>query len=167
MAWIYWNKMCKPKSLGGMGFRNLQAFNLALLAKQSWRILTNPSSLATRILKVKYFPFSDILNANLGSNPSYTWRNIFNSLEVIRSGTHWRAGNGWLIHIWEDKWLLTPSTYKVITPPPRAFEDFPMVSSLIDPVTKWGKINVVKALFLPFKVDTILKIPLSHNMDWE
>lgn len=94
MAWIYWNKMCKPKSLGSMGFRNLQAFNFALLAKQSWRILTNPSSLATRILKVKYFPFSDILNANLGSNPSYTWRNIFNSLEVIRSGTRWRAGNG-------------------------------------------------------------------------
>lgn len=108
--------MCKPKSLGSMGFRNLQALNLALLVKQAWRILTNPSFLAAHILKAKYFSFSDILNAYLGSNPSYTWRSIFNSLEVIRSGTRWRVGKRRLIHIWEGKWLPTPSTYKVITP---------------------------------------------------
>ena len=64
--------MCKPKSLGGMGFGNLKAFNLTLLKKYAWRILTNPSSLAARILKEKYFLYNDILNANLGSNPSYT-----------------------------------------------------------------------------------------------
>ena len=163
IAWVGWKKMCKPKSLGGMGFRNLQAFNLALLAKQAWQIITNPSSLAARLLKAKYFPFGDILNASLGSNPSYTWRSIYQSLEVIRSGTRWRVGNGRLIHIWEDKWLPTPSTYKVITPP-KKFEDFPLVSSLIDHDTKWWKPNVVRALFLPFEADTILKIPLSQNL---
>ena len=54
------------------------------------------------------------MNASLGSSPSYTWRSIFQSLEVIKSGTRWRVGNGRLIHIWEDKWLPTPSTFKVI-----------------------------------------------------
>ncbi|XP_030939792.1 uncharacterized protein LOC115964668 [Quercus lobata] len=39
-----------------------------------------------------------------------------------------------------------------------------MVSSLIDQETKWWKTSVVRALFLPFKVDTILKIPLSQNL---
>ena len=88
IAWVGWKRMFKPKSLGGMGFRNLQAFNLALLTKQAWRILTNPSSLIARVLKAKYFPYGDILNASLGSSPSYTWRSIFHSLEVIKKGTH-------------------------------------------------------------------------------
>ena len=163
MALVGWKTMCKPKSQGGMGFRNLQAFNLTLLAKQAWRILTNPGSIVARILKPKYFPFCDILHANLGNSPSYTWRSIFNSLEVLRCGTRWSVGNGWLIHIWDDKWLPNPTTYKVISPP-RPFEDYPMVSSLIDSVTRWWKLGVVRALFLPFEANTILKIPLCYNL---
>ena len=123
--------MCKSKLRGGMGFRNLQAFNLTMLAKQGWRLLSNPHSLVARIYKAKYFPHGDVLNSQLGSNPSYAWRSIFNGLEVIKRGTRWRVGNGKVIHIWEDKWLPTPSTFKVISPP-RIFSDFPMVSTFID-----------------------------------
>ena len=94
MAWVGWKQMCYPKFKGGLGFRNLQAFNVAMLAKQAWRILTNPTSLFARVLKARYFPSGDILSAILGSNPSYSWRSIFNSLEVIRKGTRWRVGNG-------------------------------------------------------------------------
>ena len=149
MAWVGWKSMRKPKSQGGMGFRNLQAFNLALLAKQAWRILTNPSSLIARILKAKYFPFCDVLHAKLGCSPSYTWRSIFNSLEVLRCGIRWSVGNGRLIHIWDDKWLPSPTTYKVISPP-YTFDNYPMVSSLIDPVTRWWNPRTIHALFLPF-----------------
>ena len=39
-----------------------------------------------------------------------------------------------------------------------------MVSSLIDPVTRWWKPRVVRALFLPFEADRILKIPLCYNL---
>ncbi|XP_075633509.1 uncharacterized protein LOC142605970 [Castanea sativa] len=39
-----------------------------------------------------------------------------------------------------------------------------MVSSLINPVTRWWKADSVRALFLPFEADTILKIPLSFNL---
>ena len=39
-----------------------------------------------------------------------------------------------------------------------------MVSSLIDPDTKWWKVEVLRSTFLPFEVGTILKILLSYNL---
>ena len=163
IAWVGWRKLCKSKDRGGMGFRDLQAFNLALLAKQGWRLLTNPDSLGARIYKARYYPHGDVLKAKPGSNPSYTWRSIRNGLEVIRKGTRWRVGNENLIHIWEDKWLPTPTTYKVISPP-RFFDGFPMVSNLIDKDTRRWKADLVRTLFLPFEATTILNIPLSYSL---
>jgi hypothetical protein len=51
--WVNWKKTCKNKLQGGMGFRDLRAFNEALLAKQGWRGMTNPNSMVARVLKAK------------------------------------------------------------------------------------------------------------------
>ena len=155
--------MCRAKADGGLGFRNFHAFNLAMLAKQGWRLLSNPESLCAEVYKARYYPNGDILNSKLGCSPSYTWKSIFKGLEVVKKGSRWRVGNGRLIHIWEDKWLPTSTTYKVISPP-RPFDDFPMVSALIDADTKRWKVDTLKSLFLPFEVETILNIPLSYSL---
>ena len=99
----------------------------------------------------------------MGSNRSHAWHSIHSSLKVIRKGTRWRVGNGKTIHIWEDKWLLTPTTYKTINPP-CCFNDFPIVSALIDQDTKRWKANLVKKSFLPFEANTILNISLSYSL---
>ena len=118
IAWVSWKKMCKSKLNGGIRLKNLQAFNNAMLAKQGWRLISNPNSLVAQIYKARYYPHGDVFKAKLRSSPSYTWRSIFNGLEVVKRGTRWRVSNGERTHIWEDKWLPTPTTYKVISPPP-------------------------------------------------
>ncbi|KAI5334518.1 hypothetical protein L3X38_024651 [Prunus dulcis] len=41
-----------------------------MVTKQSWRLRENPSSLVARILKARYFPHANFLDAMLGSSPS-------------------------------------------------------------------------------------------------
>jgi len=66
-----WDDMIMSKFLGGIGFRDIELFNLALLAKQAWRILV--ASLSVQILKAVYLSQGDFLEDNLGSAPSKIW----------------------------------------------------------------------------------------------
>ena len=79
LAWMSWEKMCLPKEKRGMGFKDLKLFNMALLAKQGWRLQTNSSLLFYRVYKAKYFPRCDFLEATLGSQPPFAWRSILSA----------------------------------------------------------------------------------------
>ena len=92
--WVSWDKLCTNKEDGGMGFRQLKSFNLALLAKQAWRIGTQTSTLLHQIYKDKYFPNSDFFQATEGSRPSWTWRGICEVHKYIVAGSRWRVRNG-------------------------------------------------------------------------
>ena len=65
-----------PKVDGGMGFKQLKPFNLALLAKHGWRLQMGQNSLVYHVFKAKYFPNCDFVEASLGANPSYVWRSL-------------------------------------------------------------------------------------------
>lgn len=75
MHWKSCEAMCMRKPSGGLGLRDLEAFNSALLAKQAWKLLKSPTSIATQIYGDKYLPTS-VLSAKLGPRPSYVWRSI-------------------------------------------------------------------------------------------
>ena len=93
MVWLSWEKLCKPKDIGGIGFKDLKSFNLALLAKQGWRLQNHPSLLFSRVFKAKYFPTDDFVHATMGKHPSFTWRNIMASQKIVEKGLVWRVGN--------------------------------------------------------------------------
>ncbi|XP_027182324.1 uncharacterized protein LOC113780749 [Coffea eugenioides] len=64
MHTISWKNLSKVKGKGGLGFRDLEAFNEALLAKQLWRIITSPNLLMSKVIRAKYLQVPDALDSN-------------------------------------------------------------------------------------------------------
>jgi len=152
--------MSLSKTKGGLGFRDLRCFNKALLAKQGWRLLKNPDSLAGQILKAKYFPRGGFLEAELGRRPSFAWRSIFGSKDLKRDGLIWRIGDGRNVHIWRDKWIPTPSTFAIQSPRKVLSEDA-KVCALFNNDSKWWDENLLNLIFGTEEANVISRIPLS------
>lgn len=73
-----------PKTAGGVGFKNISAFNYGMLSKQAWSLMINPVNLVSRLYKARYFPDCDFLDSATGYNPNYVWRSIWSSKFVVR-----------------------------------------------------------------------------------
>ena len=160
MAWVSWKNLCKPKADGGMGFRDLKAFNLALLAKQGWRLHQNPNSLAHRVLKAKYFSDSSFMEAQLGKKPSYIWRSIMAAKNIIKEDSRWVVGDGKSIELWDARWLPSIASGKVMTTRTGSGHG-ERVSSLISHEREEWRTTLVQQTFLPHEAEEILSIPLS------
>lgn len=158
--WMAWEKLCAPKNVGGMGFKNLTHFNHSLLAKQGWRILMFPDSLVAQVLKARYFPNSDFLNAVELPGMSYSWRSILAGRAVLSKGIRYQIGEGNKVSLWNDPCLPLPHSFKHFSLPMEGTELW-KVSDIIDHENgKWIK-PVIEDLFTKDEAQTILKTPLS------
>lgn len=80
---------------------------------------------------------------------------------VLIDGLRWSIGDGEFVHIWNDKWLPTPETFKVMSPR-RIIDGREHVSALIDREMGCWKSELIKDLFLPHEANSILAIPLTQ-----
>ncbi|XP_042944574.1 uncharacterized mitochondrial protein AtMg00310-like [Carya illinoinensis] len=103
--WVGWQKLSVYKFRGGLGFKNLYDFNISLLAKQVWRLLTNCDSLLYKIFKARYFPKSSLFEAKIGFNSSYLWKGIHSALPLLKAGCVRRVGNGVETNLFKDHWI--------------------------------------------------------------
>ena len=158
--WTGWEDLCLPKVFRGMRFINLKIFNVALLAKQCWRMLKEKDSLLHRVFKAKYFSKCSFLEAYTGGNASYTWRSLWGPKSLLLEGLQWRIGNGRKVKAWDDKWLQTQG---VITRPFLGVEFNPdlLVHALIDDSKEEWNAELIKLMFSAEAATEITKIPLS------
>ncbi len=161
--WVKWAQVCQRRERGGLGFRNLEWFNQAMLAKMGWRLLQNENSLVHMVLKAKYFAGGTFMQATVKQGSSFTWRSIAGARWVLEEGLRWRIGNGTRVSVWGDKWLPSGSTNRPITPKPQDMVD-PKVSELIQGEIGQWDVNKLQLWFMPEDVATILTIPISRAL---
>lgn len=75
-ALVELGKAKKAKEQGGLGFRDAYIFNVAMLAKQSWRLLQNLDFLCVTILNTKYYRHGDLLKAKPNDGMPYKCRSV-------------------------------------------------------------------------------------------
>ncbi|KAK9682377.1 hypothetical protein RND81_10G069600 [Saponaria officinalis] len=160
--WIAWKNLCRPKEFGGLGFQDYQMFNWALLGKQVWSLCTNENTLAARVIKGKYYPNSSFLEAQLGRNPSYTWRGFWEAKWVVEKGLRNRIGDGAITNIWTDAWLSGTNSGKVLSPKPTDCS-YVWVKDLLKPSgLEWDEDNV-RSCLLPFEAEKVTSIRISER----
>lgn len=157
--WLRWDHLCSPKDQGGLNFRDISVFNDALLAKQMWRMWHNELSMVTQVFKSKYFPNLSVLDATLGSNPSYIWRSIWGSKYILKNGLIWQVGNGSNIKLWLDNWtcgkfdsLVSPET-----------ENW-TVNRIMDIQNRTWNYDLIATMFTSEDQARILNIPISCRL---
>ncbi|XP_031111814.1 uncharacterized protein LOC116015781 [Ipomoea triloba] len=162
--WMAWDRLCIPKKFGSLGFKDLCAFNLAMLWKQGWRFLTKPQSLASRIYKARYFLNSSFIDATLGNRPSFCWRSIMASHTLIYSGVRCRIDNGTSNLVWGDPWLSgDPNPMVQSLMPPHLSGT--TVAGLIDQIVQTYDVPLLHEIFLPTDIGRILRLPLSPTYE--
>ncbi|KAF6141706.1 hypothetical protein GIB67_027884 [Kingdonia uniflora] len=118
---------------GGQGIREAGATNLAHLSKFVWRLHNKPLELWSQVLKAKYFPGCDILQAKKRADASWTWQSVQSVISMVQANYCWQVRSGTRINFWHDFWIPSVVERK---PNPRAdvaVELGPQLDEL-----KWG-----------------------------
>ncbi|XP_010463319.1 PREDICTED: uncharacterized protein LOC104743986 [Camelina sativa] len=131
MHWVAWDKMCKAKCEGGLGFRVLEQFNDALLAKQYWRLIQYPTSLMARVMR-----------------------------GLMEQGARWEIGSGCSISVWKDPWIPDRQP-RPANGRGRLLHPNLMVNHIINPITKDWHLPIVEEFMDPVDISLIRSMSVS------
>ena len=98
--WTNWKALTEVKGKGGLGFRDLEMFNTALLAKQLWRIIVMPNRLVSRVMRAKYMKRESDWMKHAPTSASYLWKSLMNARFLLINGIRKKVGDGSTIKVW-------------------------------------------------------------------
>ena len=159
MCWVAWDKLIAPKALGGLGIRDIQAYNKALLTKQAWRIIPKPECLFSRVLRGKYCSKAPFLQVDTPKAASHGWRGILVGRDLLLTNLSKAIGDGESTRVWKDPWLNMDEPLRPVGPMQEVHQDL-CVADLLCRETL--ELNIPKKLsILPQHLPEILRIKPS------
>ncbi|XP_010676027.1 uncharacterized protein LOC104891937 [Beta vulgaris subsp. vulgaris] len=115
---IGWDKICKPKVAGGLGFRKAEVNNQALQMKLLWRIVKNDTNLWVNLVRKRYLKNRSLFTIKVSKSASWQWRNLLSLRDLFKKGLRWQIGDGSCVRFWSDNWAFQYPLDSIITPTP-------------------------------------------------
>ncbi|XP_060961042.1 uncharacterized protein LOC133031536 [Cannabis sativa] len=125
------------------------------------KLFSHPDSLVSKIFKARYYRNGTFLNAELGSNPNFVWRSIYETQEIVRKGTRCRVGDGSRINLVLDPWLPNEDNPRVTSNNPALIDQ--NVKALMETDTLAWDVDLVHDTFNERDANLILSISLSSS----
>ncbi|KAH9722322.1 putative ribonuclease H protein [Citrus sinensis] len=169
MCMVGWDKICLPKSSGGLGFKNLEVINHAMLMKISWGIISNSDKLWVRVLCSKYGLDPCNLPSSLPDKQgSRIWSAITKTWNATMHGARWAVCDGARIRFWLDCWVTKyePLIHLALQPIPQASLNA-TIASIMPPAPHLGPDRLYWC-YNPrgmFTVRTAYESLCYHNLD--
>lgn len=79
-------------------------FNIALLAKAAWKILTQLNTLLAHVMSAKYCDSVPFIQCIPKPSDTWVWKGILLGRDLILKGLGKLIGNGTTNNIWDDFW---------------------------------------------------------------
>ena len=76
VAKVAWTEICKPKVYGGLGLKNLNEWNIALLSSRIWNIISGQNSLWVKWVNFYLLEGRSFWEVGLKDKMSWSWRNL-------------------------------------------------------------------------------------------
>ncbi|GJZ20771.1 RNA-directed DNA polymerase, eukaryota, reverse transcriptase zinc-binding domain protein [Tanacetum coccineum] len=96
--------ICRPKDKGGLGLKDLQTWNEALLAKHIWNIAIKKDTMWVKWVHTVKLRGTSIWIIDADKNDSWGWKNLLLIRNRIREFVSCKIGNGRDTSLWFDNW---------------------------------------------------------------
>lgn len=147
------------KSVGGKRFKNIYAFNIAMLRKQGWNFMTILEALVLHIFKAIYYPKGDFLESKLGHKPCYSWSSIWSSCVLLSESFGWILGDRSKVKVWYQLWIWNSANPKPFYYPSTEMQHLTMQYLFVPGEKRWDN-DIVNSIFNLVDVVAILNYPL-------
>jgi hypothetical protein len=136
----------------------MHEFNLSLITKLGWKLLSNTNCLWVNQLQKKYIKYENFISSPNPPSASWLWRGIQKIIPFISAATCLKVSTCSSSSVWFSNWVPSIPSFK---PSPRYPSNRNMQSlqirDLIDPVSVHWKAPAVNSLFDSALTQEILK----------